>query len=113
MIEIFTEWPVEKKVGRARLASEGGDFNTLVFLLHEGFIDTLNETEQRKLMAEALLNSATLHDRLTSNGIYHPMVFESQGMAEASATHSQTMRAKALDIRLNPEGKELKDQLEF
>ena len=106
----MSELSIQQKVERVQRASDSGDPNTLSYLLHEGWLDTLPENEQRKLIADSLANNALIHDTNCSNGKYPDLAYTDQNMAEQVSVQSQTLRAKALDIRLNPEGKSLKDQ---
>jgi hypothetical protein len=106
---LFGTWSVERKISRAKLASEGGDPNSLSHYLQDGWLDTLPEAEQRRLVADALVNAAKTHNNCTM-GKYPDIAYTDQKMAELVATLSQELRARALDIRLNPEGNSLKEQ---
>ena len=80
-------------------------------MARQGVLDELPEIEQRRLVAQAFSESAKLRDRLVSQGLYSEREWEDPELQEAGANFSRNMRAKALDILLNPEGKSLEDQL--
>ena len=105
------DWNKLSRLEKARYFVSVGDPNAVRLMAREGVLDELPEIEQRKIVAQAFLESAKLRDRQASHGLFSKAEWEDPHLQEVGANFSSNMRAKAIDILYNAEGKSLIEQL--
>lgn len=105
------EWSKLPPLDKTKYFASVGDVNTVIHMVESGALDKLSEAESRGIVSQAFQKSAELRDRQTSQGLYSKQEWEDLNLQEAGANFSRNQRARALEVRLNPEGLDLKDQL--
>ena len=104
-------WKQLPDVEKAKYFASVGDSNMVWYMAEKGALNELPEAEQRQIVSQAFSKSADLRDKLASEGKYSKQEWEDQKIQEAGVNFSRNQRAKALEILLNPDGKDLKEQL--
>lgn len=100
-------------VEKARLFAFHGDLDALNRLFLDGAIAELPEFEQRQIIAQAFTNRARVHDECMMRELYPDGVPSYPEYELSPFTISQQLRAKSLDILLNPNEKKLTEQFGF
>jgi len=107
------EWSELSDVEKARVFAAEGNPNSVMSMIRRGALDELPEVEQRRLFAQSLTAAADIRDRHSSAGIYSTQEWTDVGLQEAGSFQSSRLRAKSLEVLLNPDGKNLVDQLNY
>lgn len=82
-------------------------------MVASGRLDGVPETELRDLVATSYETSARLREEHEAAGKYSVAEWTDHNLAETGSEHAQKLRARALEIKLNPNGEDLKGQVKI
>jgi len=96
---------------KAEKFAKSGNFSNITRMIMNGELDSLEEVEQRKLLADAFRSAAKAIEDAGKEGKYPPQADQDQNLAESFSLAPSDFRERAIRVLLNEEGKDLVDQI--